>query len=338
LKAITIKDVAKEAGISISVVSYVLNNNTSVSISEETKTRVINAAKRLNYTPSRVARSMRTNKSMVIGLATFWNVSDSVFTETLKGVDSIAEKNGYSVTYCNLKNDSSGLKVLELYNQRQIDGVILLANVGLDKNFSEIEFINNVKKSGVPTVIINGITERPDISYVYIDYYGTTYTAVDYLYQLGHRKLCYMLPNKNEIDNMQSVQRIRGYKDALKNLNLIDYDLYLNTESIYDIVDLLSSEDKPTAVVVNKMPYAVQLLKTCVKLGIKVPEDISIIACNDEDYAGYLTPPLVTIKVPICEMGEKSAEILFDAFKNKSLSIKLKLPNKVIERESCRRL
>lgn len=339
MKAATIKDVAKEAGISISVVSYVLNNNQNVSISEETRTRVINAAKNLNYTPNRIARGMRTNKSMVIGLATFWNVSDSVFTETLKGIDGVAEKQGYSVTYCNLKNNPGGLKIAELYNQRLLDGVILLAHVDSDGNFDETGFINNVRQSGIPTVIINGSTEFPDMSYVYIDYYGTTYTAVDYLYKLGHRKLCYMLPGKNETESIQSVQRVRGYKDALKNLNLTDYNFYLSMDNMNDIAKLLSSADKPTAVVVNKIAYAVHFLKTCAKLGIRVPDDISVVACNDEYYARNLTPPLTTIKVPICEIAEKSAEILFETLKNsKSSNLKLKLPNRVVERESCRKL
>jgi len=387
VKSATIKDVAKKAGVSISVVSYVLNNNPNVSISDETRTRVLDAAKSLNYKPNSIARSMRTNKSMVIGLATFWDVSDSVFTDVLKGVDSVAERNGYSVTYCNIRNSFNGLKITELYNQRQIDGVILLLHVDPAKSFSEIQFINNIKQSGIPAVIIDGSTEDPDMSYVYIDYYGTSYTAVNYLYKLGHRKFCYMLPDINEIHNIQAVQRINGYKDALKNLNLVDYGLYFNQDSVHDIVNLIKPDSnvpannvsaydmpvndvpvnnasvynapvndvsldnapvnyasdsdnqaskKPTAVVVNKTRYAVYLLKAFSEHGIKVPDDISVISCNNQNYAEFLTPPLTTIKVPIYEIGEKSADILFDIMKDKPLNIKLKLLNEVIERGSCK--
>jgi len=100
---------------------------------------------------------MRTKKSMIIGLATFWDVSDSVFTDILKGVDSIAGKNGYSVTYCNITNSFNSNKIIELYNQRQIDGVILLLHVDPAKSFNEIEFINNIKSSKIPAVVIDGI-------------------------------------------------------------------------------------------------------------------------------------------------------------------------------------
>jgi LacI family transcriptional regulator len=114
MKTATIKDVAKEAGVSISVVSYVMNNNPNVSISKETREKVLRAAKKLNYTPNSIARSMRTKKSMIIGLATFWDISDSVFTDILKGVDSVAGKYGYSVTYCNITNSFNSNKITDL--------------------------------------------------------------------------------------------------------------------------------------------------------------------------------------------------------------------------------
>lgn len=379
MKPVTIKDVAKKAGVSISVVSYVLNNNPNVSISKETRARVLDAAKSLKYTPNSIARSMRTNKSMVIGLATFWDVSDSVFTDVLKGVDSIAESNGYSVTYCNIKNNFNGNKIIELYNKRQIDGVILLLHVDSAKNFSEIKFINNIKQNGIPSVVIDGNTKEPDMSYVYIDYYATSYTAVSYLYELGHRKFCYMLPDEKEINTIQATQRINGYKDALKNLNLVDYNMYFNKKSICDVINLIKSKNisgsdktiidrnitcglpkadiltidkpasdilvddnpvniRPTAVIVNKMSYAVHLLKAFTDNEIKVPNDVSVISCNDQNYAEFLIPSLSTIKVPTYEMGEKSADILFNILKGKHMNEKLKLSNEVIERQSCRKL
>ena len=335
LKKVTIKDIAREAGVSISVVSYVLNNNTNVSISEKTKEKVINAAKSLNYTPNSIARSMRTNKSMVIGLATLWNVSDSVFTETLKGVDSVAQKNDYSVIYCNLQKDQKGDKIVTLYNQRQIDGVILLSYAGSSGGFNETDFIKNVKKNNMPNVIINGSTEFPEVSYVYIDYYATAYMAVDHLYKLGHRKLCYMYPNKSEENSIQSIQRINGYKDAVEQIGIYSSTFLLNIDSLNKLPELMTSGDRPTAIVANKVNYAVHLLKMCIKLGIRVPDDVSVIACNDDHYASYLTPPLTTVKVPIYEMGEKSAELLFDSLTNRKTDIKIKLSNKIIERESC---
>lgn len=340
MKTVTIKDVANEAGVSISVVSYVLNSNPNVSISKETREKVFDAAKRLNYTPNSIARSMRTKKSMIIGLATFWDVSDSVFTDVLQGIDSVSEKNGYSVTYINIRESYSGNKIVKLFNQRQIDGVILLLHVDPANSFNEIEFINNIKLNKIPAVVIDGGTKDPDISYVYIDYYGTSYTAVNYLYKHGHRKFCYMLPNEYEVKNRQAIQRIAGYKEALRSLNLADSNLYFDSDSIHEVIKLIKSTNtnKPTAVVVNKTRYAASLLKVFAENGLKVPEDISVIACNDQNIAEFLTPPLTTIKVPTYAIGVKSAEMLFDILQGKSLSTKLKLSNGVIDRASCRNL
>jgi LacI family transcriptional regulator len=340
MKAVTIKDVAREAGVSISVVSYVLNDNPNVSITKETREKVLLAAKKLNYTPNRIARSMRTKKSMIIGLATFWDVSDSVFTDVLKGVDQVSEKYGYSVTYCNLRNSYSGNKIIELYNQKQIDGVILLLHVDPAENFDEIKFLNTIKRGKIPAVVVNGSTEDPDISYVNIDYHGTSYTAVNYLHNLGHRRFSYMLPNKNEVDNKQALQRVKGYKAALESLDLTDTNLYFDEESISDIIRLIKQDpsNKPTAVVANKTRYAASLLRAFNENGVKVPEDISVIACNDQEIAEFLTPALTTIKVPIYTIGVKSAEMLFDILNGKPINIKLKLSNEVIERKSCRKV
>ncbi|HCS73112.1 MAG TPA: hypothetical protein DIW17_04465 [Clostridiales bacterium] len=341
MKTVTIKDVAREAGVSISVVSYVLNNNPNVSISKETKEKVLAAAGKLSYTPNSIARSMRTKKSMIIGLATFWDISDSVFTDVLKGVDHVFEKNGYSITYCNLRNSYSGEKIIELYNQKQIDGAILLLHVDPARNFDEIKFLNSIKQRKIPAVVIDGSTEDPDISYVNIDYHGTSYTAVNYLYKLGHRNLCYMLPNDSEVNNRQAVQRINGYKAALESLQLVDSNLYFTEDSMDDLISSVKSTypiNKPTAVVVNKTSYAVPLLKALYENGLKVPEDISVIACNDQGIAEFLTPPLTTIRVPTYAIGAKSAEMLFDILNGKPINIKLRLSNEVIERKSCMEL
>ena len=179
------------------------------------------------------------------------------------------------------------------------------------------------------------------MSYVNIDYHGTSYTAVNYLYKLGHRKFCYMLPDEHEVNRRQALHRINGYKDALKSLNLPDFDLYFNNDSISDLINLVRSDNltnKPTAVVANKTKYAASLLRTFANNGVKVPEDISVVACNDQSIAEFLTPPLTTIKVPTYTIGVKSAEMLFDILQGKSLNIKLKLSNEVMDRGSCRSL
>jgi len=338
----TIRDVAKEAGVSISVVSYVLNDNPNVSISRETRERVLAAAKKLNYTPNRIAQSMRTQKSRVLGLATFWDISDSVFTDILKGIDSVAEKHGYAVTYCHIKNTSSADKVIDLYNQRQIDGVIFLLHVDAAKNFTEKNFLKKIKTQQIPAVIINGSTQDEDLSYVYIDYYNTSSVAVEYLYSLGHRKLAYMLPDKDEVNRRQAVQRINGFKAALTDLGLDQYaPFYFDQDTVGELIKILREEDverKPTAIVAHKTNYAAFLLKALLEAGVKVPDDVSVIALNDNYIADYLTPPLTSVRVPTYSIGQKSAELLFDILKGKILNEKLKLPNKVVERQSCRPL
>ena len=278
---------------------------------------------------------------MVICLATVWDISDSVFADVLKGIGSIVEKKGYSVTYCNIRNGLNADRVVDLYNRRQIDGAILFFHIDPASGFDEAGFIGDIKRNGIPAVVINGNTGDPDMNYIYFDYHNTTYGG-KLPYKLGHRNFCYMLPNEQEMQFSQATLRIKGYKDALRDLNLEDHGLYFDSNSIRNIIDLLKPTAvsartvRPTAIVVNKIRYAVSLLKSLAENGINVPGDVSVIACNDEKYAGFLTPALTTVRIPIYEIGRKSAEIMLDTLEGNSPNVKLKLPNDVVERESCR--
>ena len=114
--------------------------------------------------------------------------------------------------------------------------------------------------------------------------------------------------------------------------------MFLSSESLHDTVNLLKSENKPTAIVVSKTNYAAILLKFFMENNIKVPENVSVIACNDQKIADFLIPALTTIRIPVYEIGEKSASILFDILQGKSSNVKLKLSNEVVERKSHMKL
>lgn len=163
------------------------------------------------------------------------------------------------------------------------------------KNFTEKNFLKKIKNQQIPAVIINGSTQDEDLSYVYIDYYNTSSVAVEYLYSLGHRKLAYMLPDKDEVNRRQAVQRINGFKAALTDLGLDQYaPFYFDQDTVGELIKILREEDverKPTAIVAHKTNYAAFLLKALLEAGVKVPDDVSVIALNDNYIADYLTPP-----------------------------------------------
>lgn len=338
MKKTTIKDVAAMAGVSISVVSYVLNDNENVSISDKTKARVLEAAQTLNYIPSNIARSMRTGRSRIIGLTSFWDVSDKVFADFLKGAYQEAQKNDYSLNYCNIKGDEYDFRIMDLYEQKQIDGAILFFHIDSPDYFNEGSFVKKLKKRNIPFVIVDGSTSLPDINYVYVDYYHTTQLAVNYLHDLGHRRFAYLLPDREETGSKQAGERLRGYRETIGFFDHMGRDFTFDMGGAGEVIHLIKNRPSkgPTAIVANKSKYGAKLLKAFWESGISVPDDVSVIGCNDDTFAEYLTPPLTTVKVPFGTIGEKTARILLEILDDTDPKCRLKFKNQLVVRDSCK--
>lgn len=336
----TIKDVALKAGVSISVVSYVLNNTPGKTVTAETRQRILDAAKELDYSPDSIARGMRMKRSGAVGLVSFWKVTDAVFVQILEGVTRIAGINGYNLVLCGLEPGQREFEYAELFKRRNIDGVILVSPPEGDLHgFVEERHIEVIKKYKIPSVIINGYTEAEGINYIYVDYYSSAYIAVKYLIGLGHRKLAYILPDERQVNHQRSFERLKGYKDALK-----DEEIQIESESIYrfenldSVIDGIVSGNGPTGIVISKSDFGYAFLKAAYNKGIKIPEQVSLIAANTEPYTPYLFPSLTSVQIPLREMGECSVEVLLDNIEGKMGSLKLKLTNEIKERDSCRRV
>lgn len=339
VKRATIKDVAQKAGVSISAVSYVLNNTPGQSIPETTRIKVLNAAKELQYTPNSIARGMRTKRSMSIGLVSFWNVTDHVFNEIIAGVSKVADQNDYNIVFCNLNSDKREFSYLELYKRQQIDGILFISPYEFRDGFDENVHVGKIKELKIPAVILNAYNQDDSVSSIYIDYFSTTYTAAEYLINLGHKEIGYLLPNAYQLDQVQAVERLKGYRAALD-----DYGMTLNENNIFfidkvgEITDRIQAGKGPTAIVANKTTYAQMFMKSMLDKGIRVPEQISVIAANNEPCAPFLYPSLTAIQLPLVEMGERGAQILIDSIDKKVSHMKVKLPNSIIERDSCKKL
>lgn len=338
-KKVTIKDVAEKAGVSISIVSYVLNDTPGKTIPETTRNKVIQAARELDYSPNAIARGMRMKKTMAIGLVSFWDIAEPVFASILKGVSTVAAENGYSLVFCNLNKKEREFDYVEFFKRAQIDGVLLISPPQAINSFNEGLHVETIKKYKIPAVILNGYTEDPSLSYIYIDYYNTTYMAVEYLARLGHKKVGYILPESGELSHSQARDRLKGFKDAVSDFALEkNEDFIFGSNEINKIIEMVNDNEAPTALVASKCPYAQRFIIEALKSKINIPEQISIIAANTEPYAPYLYPPLTTVQLPLQDIGERSAAILCETIDKKISQFKLKLPNKISERASCREL
>jgi LacI family transcriptional regulator len=178
MKRPTIKDVAQKAGVSISVVSYVLNETPGQTIPEPTRTKIKNAAEELNYKPNAIARGMRTKKSLSIALVSFWDVTLPVVNQVFNGILKTTDTIDYNVLFCNLaysddiqKNE---FRYVDLFNSQMIDGVLLFSPFELTHGFNEHIHVEKIKANNIPAVIMNGYTHDKLLNYVYLDYHNTS--------------------------------------------------------------------------------------------------------------------------------------------------------------------
>ncbi len=305
---VTIKDVAKEAGVSIATVSRVLNN--SPRVNEETKKKVLEAIKKLGYSPNVVARSLakKSLKTNVISIMVPFFTRD-FFVEVLRGINNVISKTDYSIHLYNIERIEDREKIFspELFNR--CDGLII---VSFDIKKDEAKILKNAQK---PVVLIDSY--HPEFSSVYVDNKKGAYMAVRYLIATGRRNIAFVSGVINDpLGFMASYRRYEGLLEALKEAGipfnpLLHIQTGFSLEKGYRAGKTLISRGIPfDAVFCASDTQAIGLMGALLEEGIKVPEDVAIIGFDDISDARYLG--LSTVKQPMTEMGEVGAKILLD--------------------------
>lgn len=337
---VTIKDIAKLAGVGVGTVSRVLNDNPEVR--SETREKVLKVIKEWNYIPNNSARNLKRNNTNSIGLLVK-GIFNPFFSEIVKIISDNIDEKGYSVIL-HYNNDPyiNDLELaVELAKEKKLVGIICLGG-----NFSDFneEILDNLRIPMVLTsVYIEEVKFKDKFSSIGIENSKASYKAVDYLCKLGHKKIGIITTDKT--DTIVGPLRIKGYKKALENNNLdfneslISKKGYYNFQSGYDAMNELMDNNKGiTAVFAISDIMAIGAIKAARAKGYKIPEDISIMGMDGIDYGKYYDPELTTILQPGYEMGRKSVDLLFDLLNNKSEHKHISLDTTLIERESCIRI
>ncbi|MFB5662552.1 LacI family DNA-binding transcriptional regulator [Alteribacillus sp. HJP-4] len=332
----TIKDVAKYANVSIATVSRILNN-TSVGYSDKTKKKVLQAIDELSYKPNAVARGLINNKTQTIGVL-FPSVSGMVTSELLYGIEGVAHQHGHSIIVCN--TSSSGKKTvdyLRLLNEKRVDGLVFASEVLKNEHYQLIEEMR------IPAVLVSTKSPRHPLPYVKVDDRDAAYTAVSYLIDNGHRSIGMMSGSPK--DPIAGRPRIEGYKAALQENDITVEKSYIvdaegfsyeNGRTAFE--KLLKQASGITAVFAASDEMAVGAIASAYKIGVNIPKDISIIGYDNIKISEMAVPPLTTLAQPLREMGEKSAELLFEALKTGKNGSSIIMPHHVVERESVQKL
>lgn len=302
---ITIKDVAKLAGVGIATASRALNNREDVSPS--TRQKVLEAAQRLGYVPNSLARSLVYGKTKKIGVI-ITTILNPFYATVVSGIESVLASKGYTLILYNSNEDPYKEKeaILALRQQR-VDGLILAP---IEYESLNVKYLIETK---IPFVLVARRTKEEDTNFVIADDFKVGKIATQYLIEIGHRKILFL----NSWKSSSAKLRLEGYKEALReagfliNPKLI-YSLEPNTDLKALLEKILLNKSRPTAIFCFCDSIALEVMKILKGMNFKIPEDIAIVGCDNLEYTELLSPPLTTIEISKYDMGVMAAKILLE--------------------------
>jgi LacI family transcriptional regulator len=334
-KKASISDVAKRAGVSRTTVSYVLNNVTTIRISEATRQRVLDAVQELDYHPNAIARSLARKQTLTLGLvlaaAPDRMSADAFLPPVIYGVSSVTAPAGFRLLVEVVDDVNRPGSFINLIREVHIDGVIL---GGLRANEEQLQLLSD---EGFPVVLWGRIPESP-LPFVDVDNVNAAQMAVEHLIALGHRRIACI--TNAPLRYPESAGRLRGYQAAL-GANNLPYDDSLVISGDYQersgyeaMRTLLALDAPPTAVFVASDVVALGALSAARAAGIRVPDDLAVVGFDDIQLAQYLVPSLTTVRVPAREIGATSAQMLLNIIQNGYRPASVYLETELIVRES----
>lgn len=337
--AVTIRDVARAAGVSVSTVSRVLNKKGT--ISEETTLRIKKAMVELKYVPNDFARNFANGSpraiALVIDVADARSYANSFFNSTVFGIETAAHRNDYSLVVTNGSLSCGGISSVErLALGRKVDGVILPISL-LDR-----AFLAKLDELNFPCAIL-GRTEEPDIETSWVDINNTQagVLAARHLVQHGYKRIAFVSDAGKETFN---ADRISGFCRELDASGLgVDRSLIIHAEPGIDnavslVSTLLKSTNRPDAVLCGSDIVALGALRAAKREGLNVPEDFGILSFDNTVVTDLAEPGISSMDVDTYELGEQAAEILINQIENPGSSIRqVLLSTRVVERASTTR-
>ncbi|KAF2962196.1 LacI family DNA-binding transcriptional regulator [Fervidobacterium sp. 2310opik-2] len=331
---VTIKDVAREAGVSIATVSRVINGFSNVN--EETRKKVLRAIKSLGYKPM---PSLRKASELLYTIGVLLpNLKGDHYNEILMAIEDYAKRNDFEVMVSvpNMLPEEEK-HVLDQYFKRKIDGIILC------ELFGGIEYLKPFINSGIPIVALDYYIEEVVCDSVNIDNLTGAMNAMKYLYKMGHRKILYVRGPQYSPASRNREKGIKKFLDRHKDVEVFfsEHEGFNPEDGYQSVSEFLKKKGKLFTAVFSVNDWsAIGAIRALKENGLEIPEDVSIIGYDDAPYSEYLYPPLTTIRQPRWEMGQMAAQLLIDRILGKGPKIarNVILPTQLIERQSVKKI
>jgi LacI family transcriptional regulator len=308
---VTIKDVAREANVSVATVSRVLNG--SGPVSEETGRLIREVAGRMRYVPHSGARSLITSKTETLGVL-LPDLYGEFFSEVIRGMDNTAQRHGFHLLISRSDADKDGIETAMRAMRGRVDGVVAMSP-DLDA-----ESLLNLP-STIPLVLLCSVPRGNAIDSLTIQNSRGAREMVNHLVARGHTRIAII---KGSARNYDAAERLRGYRMALRDGGMTP-EASLEREGDFTeaggyaaTLELLSLPKRPTAIFAANDSMAIGALSALRESGVRVPEDMAVAGFDDIPLARFMDPPLSSVHVPICELGARAVEILLHGVTHKN--------------------
>ncbi|MCC5908697.1 MAG: LacI family DNA-binding transcriptional regulator [Balneolaceae bacterium] len=329
----SIKKIAKLAGVSTATVSRVLNGSDKVK--DQTAEKVLKVADELNYRMDHVARRMKVKQSdsLVIGLI-ITDIDNSFFANVAKGVEDVAYKNKHVLMICNTNEDPGKEKFfLNSMLSEKVSGIIMVPTSGNET------FLKSINLEGFPMVMVDRKVKSMNVDTVSINNETGGFQATEQLIKNGHRRIGIICGIKG-LTNTE--ERFNGYKKALEQAGipfdeeLVVFGNYVERGGREALKKLIALDEPPTAIFSTNNLMTLGCLKELYMQKIRIPDEMALVGFDDSAWAEAMIPPLTTIKQPGYELGVNAAELLIKRLNNKNSSkLNIVLNPELIVRESC---
>jgi LacI family transcriptional regulator len=308
--AVTLRDVARVAGVHPATVSRALNEETRALVNQETARRVLKAAQKLGYRPNPIARGLKTNRSYTIGVL-IPDLTNPLFPPILRGIEDRLETHGYTPLIANTDNDPEReLHDAQTMRARQVDGIIA-ATARRDHRLHDA-----LLEAGVELVLVNRRQGQLPVSSATADDTMGMRLSVEHLLSLGHTRVAHLA---GPLDYSTGLDRYESFLETMRAAGVdpdpervLVAEAFTESEGARLCAQLLDEGRELTAIAAANDLLALGCYDVFAERGVRCPEDVSVVGFNDMPFAARFQPPLTTIRIPHYDIGAGAAELMLE--------------------------
>jgi LacI family transcriptional regulator len=311
-KSVTIKEVAKLAGVSTTTVSYVINKSRFVS--EQTRAKVLKAIEELDYRPNIVARSLRERKTGTVGLI-ICDLRNPFFSEVLQGIETYLGKKKYSLIVTNTDYDNEKEREsIDMFYSKQVDGVIIVPGENTNKH---VKFLT---ERNIPVVLLDRKLQNLNVDVVLVNNREGSKQLTEHLISLGHKRIGIVA---GPLNSTTGKERLEGYLKAMKahsmpeDNDLIKIGDFKKQSGYLLTLELISLAVPPTVIFACNNLLGLGVMQALKEKKIRIPEEIGLAIFDDLPWFNYISPSLTGVAQPSFQLGETAGRLLFEQMRKR---------------------